>query len=247
MSQNRLTKRQKRILRQEQVIDKRGQIGARFNLKRITPLTQAQKDVFEAYDEGYHLMLHGVAGTGKTFIGLYLALSSVLETGEYGKVYIVRSVVPSRDMGFLPGNHKEKSKVYEAPYADICSRLFDRGDAYDLLRTKNIIEFMTTSFVRGITLDNCILIVDEVQNMSPMELHSLMTRVGENCRVIFSGDVNQDDLTSERKKEYSGLRDFLKIIEAMEEFDFIEFNVNDIVRSNLVKSYIIARDKLGIT
>jgi len=247
MSQNRLTKRQKRILRQEQVIDKRGQIGARFNLKRITPLTQAQKDVFEAYDEGYHLMLHGVAGTGKTFIGLYLALSSVLETGEYGKVYIVRSVVPSRDMGFLPGNHKEKSKVYEVPYADICSRLFDRGDAYDLLRTKNIIEFMTTSFVRGITLDNCVLIVDEVQNMSPMELHSLMTRVGENCRVIFSGDVNQDDLTSERKKEYSGLRDFLKIIEAMEEFDFIEFNVNDIVRSNLVKSYIIARDKLGIT
>lgn len=247
MSQNRLTKRQKRILRQEQVIDKRGQIGARFNLKRITPLTQAQKDVFEAYDEGYHLMLHGVAGTGKTFIGLYLALSSVLETGEYGKVYIVRSVVPSRDMGFLPGNHKEKSKVYEVPYADICSRLFDRGDAYDLLRTKNIIEFMTTSFVRGITLDNCVLIVDEVQNMSPMELHSLMTRVGENCRVIFSGDVNQDDLTSERKKEYSGLRDFLKIIEAMEEFDFIEFNVNDIVRSNLVKSYIIAKDKLGIT
>jgi phosphate starvation-inducible protein PhoH len=246
MSQNRLTKRQKRILRQEQVIDKRGQIGARFNLKRITPLTQAQKDVFEAYDEGYHLMLHGVAGTGKTFIGLYLALSSVLETGEYGKVYIVRSVVPSRDMGFLPGNHKEKSKVYEVPYADICSRLFDRGDAYDLLRTKNIIEFMTTSFVRGITLDNCVLIVDEVQNMSPMELHSLMTRVGENCRVIFSGDVNQDDLTSERKKEYSGLRDFLKIIEAMEEFDFIEFNVNDIVRSNLVKSYIIARDKLGM-
>jgi phosphate starvation-inducible PhoH-like protein/PhoH-like ATPase len=105
---------------------------------------------------------------------------------------------------------------------------------------------MTTSFVRGITLDNCVLIVDEVQNMSPMELHSLMTRVGENCRVIFSGDVNQDDLTSERKKEYSGLRDFLKIIEAMEEFDFIEFNVNDIVRSNLVKSYIIARDKLGM-
>lgn len=247
MSQNRLTKRQKRILRQEQVIDKHGHIGAKFKLKRITPLTQAQKDVFEAYDEGYHLMLHGVAGTGKTFIGLYLALSSVLETGEYGKVYIVRSVVPSRDMGFLPGNHKEKSKVYEVPYADICSRLFDRGDAYDLLRTKNVIEFMTTSFVRGITLDNCVLIVDEVQNMSPMELHSLMTRVGENCRVIFSGDVNQDDLTSERKKEYSGLRDFLKIIEAMEEFDFIEFNVNDIVRSNLVKSYIIARDKLGIT
>ncbi len=247
MSQNRLTKRQKRILRQEQVIDKRGQIGAKFKLKHIAPLTQAQKDVFEAYDEGYHLMLHGVAGTGKTFVGLYLALSSVLETGEYGKVYIVRSVVPSRDMGFLPGNHKEKSKVYEVPYADICARLFDRGDAYDLLRTKNVIEFMTTSFIRGITLDNCVLIVDEVQNMSPMELHSLMTRVGENCRVIFSGDVNQDDLTSERKKEYSGLRDFLKIIEAMDEFDFIEFNVNDIVRSNLVKSYIIARDKLGIT
>ena len=245
MSQHRLTKRQKRILRQNQVIYK-GQIEATFNLKHITPLTQAQKDVFEAYDKGYHLMLHGVAGTGKTFIGIYLALSSVLESGKYGKLYIVRSVVPSRDMGFLPGNHKEKSQVYEVPYADICARLFDRGNTYDLLKTKNIIEFMTTSFVRGITLDNCVLIVDEVQNMSPMELHSLMTRVGENCRVIFSGDVNQDDLTSERKKEYSGLRNFMKIIETMDEFNFIEFNVDDIVRSDLVKSYIIARNKLGM-
>jgi phosphate starvation-inducible protein PhoH len=244
---DRLTKRQKRILRQEQVIDKSGKIvGANFKLNYIKPLTPTQQDVFEAFHEGYHLMLHGVAGTGKTFVALYLALNSVLTKGDYGKVFIVRSVVPSRDMGFLPGNHKEKSRVYETPYMDICSRLFSRGDAYDILKTKNLIEFMSTSFVRGLTLENCVLIVDEVQNMNAMELHSLMTRVGERCRVIFCGDVNQDDLTSERKKEYRGLRDFMRVIEKMEEFDFVEFGIEDIVRSDLVRSYIIARHKLGM-
>jgi len=146
----------------------------------------------------------------------------------------------------LPGNQKEKMKVYEAPYYDIASKLFHRGDAYDVLKTKNLVEFMSTSFIRGITLDDCIIIVDEVQNMSAMELHSIMTRVGENCRIIFCGDVRQDDLTSERKKELSGLRDFLKIIDRMVQFDFVEFLPEDIVRSDLVKSYIIARSKLGL-
>lgn len=244
---DRLTKRQKRILIQEQVIDKSGKIiGGNFKLNPIKPLTVAQNDAFESYREGYHMMLHGLAGTGKTFIALYLGLESIISKGDYGKMFLVRSVVPTRDMGFLPGNHKEKSRVYETPYMDICSRLFSRGDSYDILKTKNLIEFMSTSFVRGLTLDNCVLVVDEVQNMSPMELHSIMTRVGENCRIIFCGDINQDDLTSERKKEYSGLRDFMKVIDKMEEFDFIEFGIEDIVRSNLVKSYIIARHKLGM-
>jgi phosphate starvation-inducible protein PhoH len=170
----------------------------------------------------------------------------VLEDKSFNKVFIIRSVVPTRDMGFLPGNQKEKMKVYEAPYQDIARKLFNRGDAYEILKTKNIVEFMSTSFVRGITLDDCVIIVDEVQNMNAMELHSVMTRVGENCKIIFCGDVRQDDLTSERKKELSGLREFLRIIDSMEEFDFIEFTAEDIVRSDLVKSYIIARSKLGL-
>jgi phosphate starvation-inducible protein PhoH len=247
-SPDRLTKRQKRVLRQEKVIDKSGElnIGGNFKPKRITPMTDTQEDAFDAYREGYNLMLHGMAGTGKTFIAVYLALESVLSASANNKVFICRSVVPTRDMGFLPGNQKEKMRVYEAPYADIAKKLFDRGDAYDILKTKHLVEFMSTSFIRGITLDNCVLIVDEVQNMSSMELHSIMTRVGENCRVIFCGDMRQDDLTSERKKELSGLRDFLRIIDNMKEFNFIEFTAEDIVRSDLVKSYIIARSQLGL-
>lgn len=246
-SPERLTKKQKRILRQERVIDKSGNIQSNnFKLKKIQPLTQAQIDAFESFDEGYNLFLHGFAGTGKTFIALYLALDLIQKVNLYKKVYIVRSVVPSRDMGFLPGNAKEKTKIYETPYYDICNKLYGRGDAYDVLKTKNILEFISTSFIRGITLDDCIVIVDEMQNMNSMELHSIMTRIGENCKIVFSGDINQDDLTSERKKEYSGLRDFMRIIERMKEFDFIDFTQDDIVRSQIVKSYIIERHKLGM-
>ena len=247
-SPERLTKRQKRKLRQDKVLDKSGKlnVGEKFKLDSIKPITIAQEDTFDSWDNDYHLMLHGIAGTGKTFIGLYLALKSVLEDKSFNKIFVVRSVVPTRDMGFLPGNQKEKMKVYEAPYQDIARKLFSRGDAYEILKTKNIVEFMSTSFVRGITLDDCVIIVDEVQNMNAMELHSVMTRVGENCKIIFCGDVRQDDLTSERKKELSGLREFLRIIDSMEEFDFIEFTTEDIVRSDLVKSYIIARSKLGL-
>ena len=165
---------------------------------------------------------------------------------SYRKVFIVRSVVPTRDMGFLPGSQKDKMKVYEAPYYDIASKLFQRGDAYEILKQKNNVEFISTSFLRGSTFDDCIILVDEVQNMSDQELHTVMTRVGENCKIIFCGDVKQDDLTSERKKEMSGLRTFMKVIERMDEFDFIEFEVSDIVRSELVKAYIIERDNQGL-
>jgi len=155
-------------------------------------------------------------------------------------------VVPTRDIGFLPGSQKDKMKVYEAPYYDIASKLFKRGDAYEILKQRNNVEFISTSFLRGSTFDDCILVVDEVQNMSDQELHTVMTRVGENCRIIFCGDVKQDDLTSERKKEMSGLRSFMGVIKKMKEFDFVEFEASDIVRSKLVKSYIIERDRQGL-
>lgn len=247
-SPERLTKRKKRSLRQDKVLEKSGNltVGGNFKLTKIDPMTEAQENVFDSWEDGHNLMLHGIAGTGKTFVAMYLGLRTILEERRQKKIFIVRSIVPTRDMGFLPGSQKEKMKVYEAPYYDIASKLFNRGDAYDVMKTKNIIEFMSTSFVRGITLDDSIIIVDEVQNMSAMELHSVMTRVGENCRIIFCGDVRQDDLTSERKKELSGLRDFLKIIDRMREFDFVEFLPEDIVRSDLVKSYIITRSKLGL-
>jgi phosphate starvation-inducible protein PhoH len=246
----RLTKKQRRVLRQQGVLDKDNNLafGNGFNIRKdIKPKTINQRIAFESWRAKKHLMLHGIAGTGKTFLALYFAINSLFEKNTgFKKVYIIRSVVPSRDMGFLPGGTRDKVKVYEAPYYDICTKLFDRGDAYDVLKNRGSVEFASSSFLRGTTFDDCIIVVDEVQNMNDQELHTIMTRVGENCRIIFCGDVKQDDLTSERFKETSGLSTFMKIIRNMSDFKFIEFLADDIVRSRLVKSYIIERDKLGL-
>jgi phosphate starvation-inducible PhoH-like protein len=249
VSEARLTKRQKRILRQNgesDLVDNKPTFKSpNFNLKRVVPLTDNQQKTFRAFDAGKHLMLHGMAGTGKTFLSIYLALNELMSgDGEQQKIYIIRSVVPTRDMGFLPGSQKEKMKVYEAPYYAICNELFERGDAYDILKQKCAIEFMSTSFVRGTTLNNCYVIVDEINNMTFHELDSVITRIGRNCRVIFCGDFRQSDLT--REQERNGLKEFMKVIDKLSDFEYIDFLEQDIVRSKLVKEYIIARQKLGL-
>ncbi|HAY88983.1 MAG TPA: hypothetical protein DCY51_06060 [Bacteroidetes bacterium] len=202
-----------------------------LRLKEIEPLTKNQLAAFESNN---NLVLHGLAGTGKTFISSYLAYDDI-EKGFADNLIIIRSAVPTRDIGFLPGSEKEKSAVYEEPYKDVATHLFDRGDAYEIMKQKNIVQFMTTSFIRGITLRNACIIVDECQNMSFHELDSIITRVGENCRIMFCGDFRQSDL---KRNE---LLSWLKVLERMEEFDFIEFGVDDIVRSEFVKKYIIAK------
>lgn len=249
MAEPRLTKRQKRILRQngehDLISNKPTFSSPNFNLKRVHPLTENQKKTFEAFNDGKHLMLHGMAGTGKTFLSMYLAINDLMSgTSDQDKIYVVRSVVPTRDMGFLPGSQKEKMKVYEAPYYAICNELFERGDAYDILKQKNAVEFMSTSFVRGTTLNNCYVIVDEINNMTFHELDSVITRIGKNCRVIFCGDFRQSDLT--REQERNGLKEFMKVIDRLSDFEYIDFLEADIVRSKLVKEYIIARQKLGL-
>jgi len=215
--------------------------SAGLTLEQIEPLTYTQRLAFESYNAGNQIVLHGCAGTGKTFLSLYLAVRDVLEKVDgKQKVIIVRSVVPTRDMGFLPGNITEKTKVYEAPYRDLLSSMFNRGDAYDILKNKGKIDFVTTSFIRGQTWDDAIIVVDEAQNLSFQELHSVITRVGENSRIVLCGDGKQDDLTSERYKESSGLSQFLNILTKMESFDIIDFQTDDIVRSGLVREYILA-------
>jgi len=245
-SQPRLTKREKRIARQNGDTQEGLTFKSQnFNLKKINPLTENQRIAFDSFDDGKHLMLHGMAGTGKTFIALYKAIESLMEnTGVQNKIYIVRSVVPTRDMGFLPGNQKEKMKVYEAPYYAICTELFDRSDAYEILKQKNAVEFISTSFVRGITMNNCFVIVDEVNNMTFHELDSVITRIGKGCRVLFCGDFRQSDLTKDQER--SGLKDFMRVIGKLNDFVHVDFLEQDIVRSKLVKEYIIARQKLGL-
>ena len=209
-----------------------------FTLIDVEPITQAQVKVF---DSDKHLLMHGCAGTGKTFISLYLALDHVFKK-DYDKVTIIRSAVPTREIGFLPGSEEEKAKVYEIPYAGICKQLFNRGDEpYEQLKAKGLIRFRTTSHIRGDTIEREVIIVDECQNMSLHELDSIITRVGQECLVIFCGDFLQSDLGNK-----SGIGQFMEILKSMDEFDFIEFGLDDIVRSKLVKSYLIAKHRLQL-
>jgi len=210
--------------------------GAALELQEIEPLTKNQLKAFESQQ---HMVLHGVAGTGKTFIACYFAFDDMTK-GDYEKLVLIRSAVPTRDIGFLPGTEKEKASVYEEPYKDICIELFQRGDAYQILKTKGLVHFMTTSFIRGVTLRNATIIIDECQNMSFHELDSIITRVGEGCRIIFFCYFRQADL------QKNGLRDFIRILKATERFDIIDFEIDDIVRSKFVKDYIIAKEQLGL-
>ena len=210
--------------------------GSGLSLAEIEPLTKNQ---LEAFESDKNLILHGIAGTGKTFISCYLAFDDMVK-GVYNNLVIIRSAVPTRDIGFLPGSEKEKASVYEEPYKEIALELFQRGDAYEILKTKGLVHFMTTSFVRGITLKDAVIMVDECQNMSFHELDSIITRVGTNCRVIFCGDFRQSDLKT------NGLESFMEILKNMGAFEFIDFEIKDIVRSEFVKDYIIAKTELGL-
>ena len=216
---------------------KRGLTGINFALKDIDPLTENQR---RAFDSEKNLVLHGSAGTGKTFISMYLGFKEIRD-GIYDKIVIIRSAVPTREMGFLPGREDEKARVYEEPYYNIVADLFGRGDGYEYLKEKELVSFMTTSFIRGLTMEDSVIIVDECQNMSFHELDSIITRVGHNCRVIFCGDFLQSDL---KEKEKNGVREFLQILNKMNLFDCIEFGINDIVRSKFVKDYLVAKHSL---
>jgi len=210
------------------------------DLKVIEPLTENQTKFFNLYKNAKILLLHGVAGTGKTYIALYKALEEVLDRGNsFKRVIVVRSAVPSREIGHLPGDEKEKTEVYQQPYIEICEDLFSRRDAFQRLQEQHLVQFMITSFVRGITLDDSVIIVDECQNMTDMELNSIVTRVGSRSKIIFCGDFRQTDLY--RKTDMSGLKKFMVIADMMPSVKTIEFDVEDIVRSELVKEYILAR------
>jgi phosphate starvation-inducible protein PhoH len=215
-----------------------------LSLKHINPMTKNQSYIFTYYSENKNILIHGLPGTGKTFISLYLALNDILNNYNYKKIVVVRSTVPTRDMGFLPGNKAEKTKEYEAPYQAICSELFGRGDAYDIMKQKGVIEFMPTSFIRGVTLSDCVLILDECQNNTFHELDSVITRMGNNTKIIICGDFRQSDLKF--KDERKGLLDFMDILHRMKSFAHVELNQEDIVRSGTVREYIISKTELGL-
>ena len=216
----------------------------------IDPLTENQKKLFDSYAAQKHLVAYGCAGTGKTFITLYNALREVLdEKTPYEKIYLVRSLVATREIGFLPGSYDDKSDIYQIPYKNMVKYMFQLSNdvefemLYGNLKSQETIKFWSTSFLRGTTLDNAIIIVDEFQNMSYHELDSIITRVGENSKIMFCGDASQSDL--QKTNERNGIVDFMTVLRKMPSFDIIEFGVDDIVRSGLVKEYIIAKLEAG--
>lgn len=217
----------------------------------VSAVTDNQKKAFQDYKAGKNLFLYGAAGTGKTFITLYLALQEVLRNEtKYDCVYIVRSAVPTREIGFLPGDEEDKTALFQVPYQNMVKFMFEQpnetafANLYDRLRNQGSLFFLTTSFLRGITLDNAIIIVDEAQNLTFHELDTIITRVGQDSKIIFCGDFFQTDLMKSSDK--AGMVNFMKILDAMKEFDNIEFTIGDIVRSGFVKEYLINKIRLGV-
>jgi|TARA_X000001382_G_C3171017_1_gene179471 predicted ribonuclease YlaK len=220
-------------------------------IKKIEPLTENQEKFFDSYKDDKNMVAYGCAGTGKTFITLYNALQQVLDVNSpYHKIYIIRSLVPTREIGFLPGDHEDKSDIYQIPYKNMVKYMFEMPDdnsfemLYNNLKSQGTISFWSTSYIRGTTFDNAILIVDEFQNLNFHELDSIITRVGENSKIMFCGDATQTDLV--KLTEKNGIIDFMRILGNMPSFDIIEFQAEDICRSGFVKEYITTKLELGL-
>jgi predicted ribonuclease YlaK len=219
---------------------------------KVEPLTENQEKLFKSWDDGKHLFIYGAAGTGKTFCALYKALYDCLkEVPSYENVYLVRSLVATREIGFLPGDHEDKSSLYQIPYKNMVKYMFEMGtdsefeNLYGSLKSQETIKFWSTSFLRGVTLDNAVIIIDEMQNLNFHELDSIITRVGENTRIVFCGDAMQSDL--QRDKEKNGIHDFMRILEVMkDDFTLIEMGIDDICRSGLVRNYLVAKNSIQL-
>ena len=231
-------------------MSKKNEIGY-SNLTKIKPVTDHQKEVFESWKKGQNQFLFGCAGTGKTFVSLYLALQDVLKNEmPQDKVVVVRSLIPTREIGFLPGDEEDKAALYQVPYSNMMQFMFEQPNEqafsmlYDRLKAQGSFYFMSTSFLRGLTFDNAIIIVDECQNLNFHELDTIITRVGQDSKIIFCGDFGQTDLT--RTAEKNGLMNFLQILQEMQEFNCCEFDIGDIVRSGFVRNYLIQKTKLGL-
>lgn len=247
----RLTKRQQRLSERgnekQQIMKFPTMEQLHFNLARIDPMTDNQIAVFDSYNRGDNILLHGCAGTGKTFISMYLALKELENRlSSKRKLIIIRTAQPSKALGFLPGTKEQKIAEYEAPYVAICAELYHRDDAYEILKKKGLVEFHCTSFLRGTTINDSIILVDEIQNQNYQEMRTVLTRTGDNSRVILCGDTKQDDLTSKRYNEESGLKDIMSVLKRMESIEVVEFGIPDIVRGGFVRDFIEAEYHLGL-
>lgn len=244
----RLTKRQQRLSERQAKREKAPPTPSlNLQLKTITPITDNQGLMFDLYNRGALVFAHGFPGTGKTFLAMYLALRDVLDKSTpFRKLVIIRSAQPSKQIGFLKGDAKEKVAVYETAYRAHCTKLFGRADAYEVLIQKGVLEFQSTSFLRGTEIENAVILIDEVQNLTYQECKTAITRVEGVSRLIIAGDTKQDDLTSERFNETSGVSTLMSVLKRMPSAKFVQFSLDDIVRHDLIKEYLLAEHQLGL-
>lgn len=210
------------------------------NFSEFKPFTTNQQNASDGFKSGKNLCLTGYAGTGKTYIALHHAINDYI-SGKIDHISIYRSAVQTVDIGFLPGTEAEKMGPFETPYIQIVNKILGRADAYQILKTKGIISFDSTSFLRGITLDRCCVVVDEAQNLDRHEVGTIMTRLGKDTRVILCGDIRQSDVDFQD----SGLGFLRAVLRRMGEtyFSMVDMQKEDIVRSGLVKAWIIAAEE----
>jgi phosphate starvation-inducible protein PhoH len=220
-------------------------LNYRDKIKNICPKTKNQEQLFHSFFNEKHILLHGCAGTGKSYCALFLALKDLFD-GFYDRIIIIRSIVPTRDVGFLPGSLQEKIAMYEEPYSEIVDDLLGRKGAYDELKKDEALSFKSTSFLRGLTWTNSLIIADEIQNYTWHEICSLVTRIGDGSRLVLLGDRDQNDLSQQRKNEQSGLESAIKVCYNMKSFDVVEFGVQDVLRSEIVKEFLVAKKLLGL-
>jgi len=226
-----------------------GQIKKTFHLKdlvAVRPMTDTQENLFDIWEDSPETshFLCGSAGSGKTFLAAYMGLVDLLSKDTpYDNIVFIRSTVPTRDLGFLPGELHEKIEVYEQPYIEIFDQLFPWKNSYVNMKERGLVKFAPTSFLRGLTFDRSIIIMDECQSATFHELDTVMTRMGKHSKIIFCGDIKQNDLIN-RRHEKSGFTQFYNILLTMKrDFNILEFTNEDIVRSGMVKNYLIAKEK----
>lgn len=213
---------------------------SKLHLSELKPLTDNQGIAIDSFSKNYNLVLHGVPGSGKSFIAIALCLNEILNNKSGQQLVIVRSVVPTRDSGYLPGSLEEKEAVYLSPYIAIVNELFHDGNAWKTLVGAGVIKFISTSYIRGLTLNNSLILVDEFQNCNYHELCSVITRVGKNSKVYFTGDGDQSDFEHERDK--NGIIEFIEILDTLKYFKKIEFTWADCVRSGLVRDFLMSKE-----
>lgn len=213
------------------------------DMVNVKPLTKNQQLTFHLYSEGYSLILNGFAGCGKTFMAIYLALNELLDPeSPYEKLLIVRSASPTKQQGFLPGTLEEKQAIFEMPYPPIFDKLFKKKNQYKFMKEAGLVEFESTSYMRGVTLDNTIVIFDEVSSATYHEISTIITRLGKDAKLIFCGDTLQNDLVYDRNLQ-SGYEKFISIANMMPDFRAVHFKVDDCVRSDFVKSFLVAEQR----